>query len=263
MTNTSNIQPKSNNQGVTEPQKLRQNLQQRFNSFIMSLSEALKDMTALEVNTMVVAEITASKFIPEEAYQYIYAIPIDERESQYFIERQIPSALYPRYRSLRQKLLMEYRQMLLDPSCELSDPQERLPDPGNPKDQKKLQYILDSGRFLRGLRKLIELKSALDSGELSSETTDIIYAQTIMQLDGDIINRYHEKLLESDFREVLVRIHNEGVMSGERQWRGLLGFMVDLVQMILQKSKVGITLPISGNQLSGSQFTGNQPEGPF
>ena len=253
MTNTSNIQPKSSSGAVAEPKKLQQTLQQRFNGFVLSLSEALKDMTALEINTMVVAEITGSKFIPEEAYQYIYAIPIDENNNQYFIERQIPSALYSRYRDLRKKMLMEYRQILLDPNYELSDPQERLPDPGNPKDQKKLQALLDNGSFLRGLRKLIELKSALDGGDLNSETTDIIYAQTIMQLDGDIINRYHEKLLDSDFREVIVRIHNEGVVSGERQWRGLLGFMVNLVQMILQKSKIGITLPLDGNQ----------PEGPF
>lgn len=253
MTNTSNIQPKNNGQVATEQGKLRTTLQQRFNSFVMSLSEALKDITALEINTMVVAQITASKFIPEEAYEYIYAIPTDETDDRYFIDRQIPPSLYPRYRNLRKKLMMEYRQMLLDPNCELSDPQERLPDPGNPKDQKKLQYVLDNGRFLRGLRKLIELKSALDSGDINSETTDIIYAQTMMQLDGDIINRYHEKLLESEFRDALLRIHNEGVTSGERQWRGLLGFMVDLVQMILQRSRVGITLPIGGNQ----------PEGPF
>jgi hypothetical protein len=52
-----------------------------------------------------------------------------------------------------------------------------------------------------------------------------------MQLDGDIITRYHEKLFDrEDIKDLVLKTHNEGVISGEKQWRGLLDFMVDLVK---------------------------------
>ena len=165
-------------------------LQDKFREFIRSLGEVMNDITALEVNTMIVAEITGSKFIPEEAYQYIYEIPASEMDNRYFVDKQIPPALYPRYRNLRQKLAWEYRQVLQDPMANIFDTQERLPDPGDPNDREKLQQLLDNGKFLRGLRKISELKAALDSADLQSETTDIIYAQTVMQAGW----RYYQPL---------------------------------------------------------------------
>ena len=211
-------------------------LQERFKEFIQSLGDVMNDITTLEVNTMIVAQITGSRFIPEEAYQQIYEIPISEMDNRYFVDRQIPPALYPRYRNLRKKLGWEYRQVLQDPSSDLFNLQERLPNPGDPKEQKELQKLLDNGKFIRGLRKIMEQKTAIDSTDLQSETTDIIYAQTIMQLDGDIINRYHEQLLTNDFRQTIISIHSEGVSSGEQQWRRVLYFMVSIVQNIIQRS---------------------------
>ncbi len=234
MPNSTEITPTQNGQLISGGI-----LERRFNDFIVGLSGMLTDMTALEVNTMVVAQITGGKFLPQESYGYLYAIPEQEGDEQYFYQRQIPPALYPRYYGLRRKMLMEYREALNDPMNDLSDPLERLPNPNDPQDAEKLQALLSNGRFLRGLRKLQELKAALDSSSLKSETTDIIYAQTVMQLDGDIINRYHEKLLDFDHRELLIQIHNEGVSSGERQWRGLLEFMVEIVQNILEKTTDG------------------------
>ncbi|MGK7903632.1 MAG: hypothetical protein AB4352_19945 [Hormoscilla sp.] len=229
-------------------------LQERFKEFIRSLGEVMNDITALEVNTMIVAQISGNKFIPEEAYQYIYEIPASEMDNRYFVERQIPLALYPRYRNLRKKLAWEYRQLVQDPIADIFDTQERLPNPGDPNEQQKLQRLLDNGRFLRGLRKIIELKSALDSSDLQSETTDIIYAQTIMQLDGDIINRYHEQLLSSEFRQTLVSIHSQGVSSGEQQWHGILAFMVNIVQAIIQRGPGGSDLPFRPIELQPSDF---------
>ena len=216
-------------------EKETERLKERFKEFIRSLGAVMNDITALEVNTMVVAQITGNKFIAEEAYQYIYEIPASEMDDKYFVERKIPAALYPRYRNLRKKLLWEYRQVLQDPIANIFDTQERLPNPADPNDQRRLQELLDNGKFLRGLRKIIELKAALDSSDMQSETMDIIYAQTVMQLDGDIINRYHEDLLAHDFRQTIISIHSQGVSSGEQQWRGILEFMVNIVQAIIQR----------------------------
>ena len=234
MTNATEITTTNN-----EPSKNANSLQRRFTDFVLGLGEVLTDITALEVNTMVVSQITGNKFVPGEAYRYIYAIPEQIGDEQYFYERQIPPALYDRYYGLRKKMLMEYRQVLSDPVNDLYDPEERLPNPDNPRDAEKLQALLSNGRFLRGLRKLEELRAALNSQDLKSESTDIIYAQTMMQLDGDIINRYHEQLLDFDYKELVIQIHNEGVNSGERQWRGLLEFMVGIIQDILEKSTDG------------------------
>lgn len=217
----------------------RSSLEGKLGDFVTGLGEVLTDMNTIEINTMIVSQITATPFVPEEAYGYIYQIPENEGDEQYFYQRQIPPALYNRYYGLRRKMLMEYRRVLSNPTNDLYDAQEKLPNPDDPSDGEKLQKLLSNGRFLRGLRKLQEMKSALDGSDITSESTDIIYAQTIMQVDGDIINRYHEKLLDFEQKDVLIQIHNDGVSAGERQWRGLLEFMVGIVQDILERSTDG------------------------
>jgi hypothetical protein len=103
------------------------------------------------------------------------------------------------------------------------------------------------------LRKVSELKTALDNrnkalyrklaqqpGYVKPEvlqkavTTDMIYAQTVIQLDGDVINRYSQEILDHPHRDVILQIHKEGVTAGEKQWRGLLEFVIGLVQASLQ-----------------------------
>jgi hypothetical protein len=133
----------------------------------------------------------------------------------------------------------------------------RLPDPINPANSGeflKARQVLNNSRFLRSLRKISELKAALDNrnkallrkrneqlGRIAPDvlqkavTTDLIYAQTVIQLDGDIINRYSQEILDHPHREVILQIHQEGVAAGEKQWRGLLEFIIGLVQATLQR----------------------------
>jgi hypothetical protein len=84
-----------------------------------------------------------------------------------------------------------------------------------------------------------ELKAALDGGQITSVDIDVIYAQTVMQLDGDIISRYHKKLfqLPEGDRDLILKIHNEGVVAGEKQWRGTLDFLIGIVQSIAKLSR--------------------------
>jgi hypothetical protein len=245
-----------------------------LNEFLQSLGEVLIDITALEVNTMVVEQITGDKFIAWEAYRDIYPI------SQDYLEQQgIHESLRDRYLELRKTLELEYALLLSDPSSEFYDPtvldsatgenpiltdptvelhhiQTRLPNPispTNPEEIFQAQRVLRNCRFLRGLRKISELKAALDSrnkaldrkqaqqpGYVKPEvlqkavTTDIIYAQTVIQLDGDVINRYSQEILDHPHRDVILQIHKQGVTAGEKQWRGLLEFVIGLVQASLQ-----------------------------
>ncbi|HEY9874633.1 MAG TPA: hypothetical protein V6D12_14430 [Candidatus Obscuribacterales bacterium] len=241
-------------------QKITPRLEQNLNDFMKSLSDALMHITALEVNTMVVEQITANKFIPWQVYRDVYPI-----SREYLEGRGIHKSLRDRYLSLRQQLEIEYCliltednptaiqdcRILTDPTVSLEDIQTQLPNPVNPAatptEIRTIQNLLDDGRFLRPLRKIGELKAALDNQNKALTTTDtpqstdtqkglttdLIYAQTIVQLDGDIINRFDKQLLDSEYKELILQLHQEGVRAGDTQWRGLLEFLVNLVQSML------------------------------
>ena len=292
--------------------------QELLDKFVDSIGDLLNDITALEVNTMIVAEITGAKFNAWEAYQEIYSI----NDPNYFKEKHIPKHLQERYYNLFDKLEREHFYILIGSSSApkklnderviryrkriewrkkykkrivvgdqdfiawinkwkqenkelwnkeyqenkelwnkeykeweteykkretevkkrtvLSEPEyinelakPILPDPTIIENWSEIQSFLENNQLLRSLRKIIELKAALDSSDPTQDSIDLIYAQTVMQLDGDIINRYHMKLFErEDIKDLVLKTHNEAVVSGENQWRELLDFMVDLVRSV-------------------------------
>jgi len=275
VTKTNNRKRKQTTNSVAPTnQGANSTLGQTFNAFVESLGGVLIDITALEVNTMVVDRITGDKFIPWEAYRDIYPI-----STTYLEQEGIHESLRDRYIQLRKSLELEYTLLLSDPTSEFYDQavldsasqqnnhiltapaaeleqmEIRLPDPYSINTHQKALYIkkiLNNSRFLRSLRKINELKNALDNRNkalqkkqdeqrhVTSEAiekavkTDIIYAQTVIQLDGDLINRYSEEILDHPHRDMILQIHKEGVLSGEKQWRGLLEFIIGLVQTSFQ-----------------------------
>ncbi|MEW6494041.1 MAG: hypothetical protein AB1589_16240 [Cyanobacteriota bacterium] len=266
-------------------------LHRNLNEFLQSLGEVLIDITALEVNTMVVEQITGAKFIAWEAYRDIYPI-----SPEYLQQQGIHESLRDRYLELRKTLELEYALLLSDPNSEFYDAtvlnsvsegnqiltnpslawyqlQTRLPDPLSPTNSEeilKAQKLLRSCRFLRSLRKLSELKAALDNRNQTlhrlqtqplnsanpevlhkAVTTDMICAQTIIQLDGDVINRYAQEILNHPQRDVILQIHREGVTASEKQWRGLLEFVIHLVQASLQWGSGKDVLPWGSSNSKG------------
>lgn len=249
-------------------------LSRNLNEFLQSLGDVLIDITALEVNTMVVERITGDKFIAWQAYRDIY--PISE---EYLEQQGVDVSLRDRYLELRKNLELAYTLILADATSEFYDPnvlqlateekqiltdptvkwQEiytRLPNPTNSTGSAeilKTQQILQNCRFLRSLRKISELKAALDNRNRALQRrqdeqlytdseavmepvlTDLIYAQTVIQLDGEIINRYSQEIFAHPHREVILGIHQQGVIASEKQWRGLLEFIIGLVQTTLQR----------------------------
>ncbi|WP_236140357.1 hypothetical protein [Nostoc sp. CMAA1605] len=262
-----------------------------LNKFVSSVQVLIEDITALEVNTMVVNRINGTKFSAWEAYQSIYSIS----DKDYFEEMEIPAdaELRDRYRSLFSQLEREYFHILVeegnyksnnlqnekvktyhqrlnllkeirrgniiesDPRyVELARPILPAPAPViediNQENQTawqeewqrncdEIQSLFQNDKFMRTLRKVIELKAALDGGDVTSTKIDTIYAQTVMQLDGDIITRYHRDLfdLPEDAKNIILQIHNEGVVAGEKQWRGILDFMINLVKSLANISSNG------------------------
>lgn len=237
------------------------NAQRILDNFVNSVGDLLNDITALEVNTMIVAKITGAKFNAWEAYQTMYSV-----SDIYIKETKIPQELYSLYENLFFKLEKDYFNILIDEGSGLENLNDEkvknyrkrltylkarkaavgpstlqlerpiLPDPTeeNVENWHKIQEVLNNPQFLRSLRKIIELKAALDSNNIeSAENVDTIYAQTVMQLDGDVINRYHRDLfLDEGVKNLVLSTHKEAVESGEKQWRGLLEFMVNLVKSI-------------------------------
>ncbi|MEA5469669.1 hypothetical protein [Spirulina sp. 06S082] len=239
-------------------------------NFARSIGEVLIDITALEVNTMVVDRITGAKFIPWQTYYSVY--DINEADLR---RRDIPIGECDRYLSLRKKLAVEYALIASDPSSPLYDErmleilstspdQIILPNP-HPSDYdregkleiQRVQKLLQNGSFIRALRKVGELKACLDNQKRHVErlklehpdrnfkdlhegmNMDMIYAQTVVQLDGDMINRYAKEILDHPQRDLILQLHHESVASGEKQWRGLFEFFLGLVQQAVSQREGG------------------------
>ncbi|MEH2329058.1 hypothetical protein [Nostoc sp.] len=274
------------------PNKIQEQAKDLLEKVVSSVHELVDDITALEINTMVVEQITGAKFNAWQAYEEIYSI----NDKDYFDSKGIPNPddliepektqaqeLRKRYTSLFTQLEREYFYILLEQSTETSEPdsriiqyQERLkyqvehkanivptdevyiklarpilpaPTPvtdGEENNLKSLQHrwqeiekLLNNDKFIRTLRKMSELKAALNSDNITSVDIDVIYAQTVMQLDGDIISRYNKKLfqLSEGDKDLILKIHNEGVVAGEKQWRGTLDFLIGIVQNIAKLSR--------------------------
>ncbi|WP_375496753.1 hypothetical protein [uncultured Nostoc sp.] len=259
---------------------------------VSSVHGLVDDITALEINTMVVEQITGAKFNAWQAYEEIYSI----NDKDYFDVKKIPNPddlpepektqaqeLRERYTSLFSQLEREYFYILLEQSNDTSETDPRitqyqqrlkykvehkanivptdeeyiklarpiLPAPTPVADQEdnnqknlrqrwqEIEELLNNDKFIRTLRKMSELKAALNGGEITSVDIDIIYAQTVMQLDGDIISRYHKKVFElpEGDRDLILKIHNEGIVAGEKQWRGTLDFLINIIQNIAKLSR--------------------------
>ena len=274
------------------PNKIQEQAKDLLEKLVSSVHGLVDDITALEVNTMVVEQITGAKFNAWQAYEEIYSI----NDKDYFDVKKIPNPdnltepkktqaqeLRKRYTSLFSQLEREYFYILLEQSTETSEPDSRiiqyqerlkyqiehranivpddpvyiklarpiLPAPTPVADQEdnnqknlqqrwqEIEELLNNDKFIRTLRKMSELKAALNGGNITSVDIDIIYAQTVMQLDGDIISRYHKNLfqLPDGDRDLILKIHNEGVVAGEKQWRGTLDFLIGIVQSIAKLSR--------------------------
>lgn len=192
---------------------------------------------------MIVSGITGAKFNALDAYRVIYerhqeVLKLQQAKNHLGqdaeVEHKLPETLWPRYEKLYQQLETAYR------LCPGIDQSQDLPDPAQSEGFKILTEQLKVVPFVRTIRKLSELRAALDGQNTDShQEVDLIYAQTVMQIDGDVINRYNQALFDPNNltrRELILEIHNQGVEAGERQWRGLMQFMVDLLKNFVDRS---------------------------
>lgn len=215
----------------------------------------LENITTVEISTVIVEEIVDEMFIPWEVYQNIYYL------SRCNLERfSIARSLHARYLQLRRQLELAYCLLLIDADSPLykrglvkqikrdlpilsqkNDEWEtiatRLPEPipHNRHQMRKVNWLLKDSQFINVLQQLNKSKTALDRRDRvlrshhSNDLRDLTYAQTSLQLDGKIINRYSQAILERSDREVLLQLHEQSTTTGEQQWRGLIQFLVSLI----------------------------------
>lgn len=217
----------------------------------------LDDITAVEINTVIVQEIIDEVFIPWEAYQAIYYL--DRSLLEQFA---IDYSLGDRYLQLRRQLELSYCLLVIDSSSTLynrtlvseikrdlsilsqSNSQwesltTRLPEPiplSRQQNMSAVNRLLSDGAFVNVLRQLSNIKTVLDRRNSSlhnfparDNIIDTTYAQTSLQLDGKITNRYAEAILRRSDRNLLIKLHEQSTNAGEKQWRGLVQFVLSLV----------------------------------
>ncbi|BAW95217.1 hypothetical protein NIES970_01190 [[Synechococcus] sp. NIES-970] len=219
-----------------------------MHQFIQSLNQIFWDATTLEVNTMVVETIDGQRFIPRMVYQELYRLNRVDLTQQH-----CPLELQAVYLNLRSQLERQYQALLREPSSLLYDQSliepetlspeiSPLPNPlGNAEEIEQLQKLLGDRQFLCCLRKVGELKTALDQqwrkqqqqGGTPATTTsspELIQAKTVLQLDGTINNTYAAALLTHPHSTMILQIHQQNIQTSTQQWQGLLSFLMGLVQ---------------------------------
>ncbi|MGK7933131.1 MAG: hypothetical protein AB4041_17095 [Microcystaceae cyanobacterium] len=265
-------------------------IQISLQNFAQGIEDAFQDIGALEVNTMIVTQITGVKFDPIEKYLGIRAIPrltklsgnennsdgvdsILELKDEVLLQGLLGNSAFEslyNFSEIRnyynsQSWYKEWlkRVDLTSPINQLTEgqssfvraikrhmqlreklekavieEQKNLPNRLTttntviqlPDDEQSIELLSSSGRFRRKLRKLSELRAIIESPEAANHDNlyDIIYAQTIVQIDGDIINRFDKRLFNDSNQEFLLEVHRSAVVSGEEDWRNLLHSIVDL-----------------------------------
>lgn len=217
----------------------------------------LENITAVEISTVIVEEIVDEIFIPWEAYQAIYYLCRD-----YLEQSAINASLSDRYLQLRRQLELAYCLLLVDPSSQLynrtlvkeikgdlpilsqKNPEwetipSRLPEPipsTRQQTMSEVNQLLSDRQFVNILQQLNKRKIALDRRDRSLRNSshphninDSTYAQTSLQLDGKIINRYSQAILGRSDRDLLLHLHEQSTTAGEQQWHGLVKFMLSVI----------------------------------
>ena len=217
----------------------------------------LENITAIEISTVIVDEIVDEIFIPWEVYQAIYYLDRSSLE-----QSAIDLSLRNRYLQLRRQLELAYCLLVVDPSSQLynrtlvaeitrdlpilSQPNvdwetipTRLPTPipvSRNHNMSAVNKLLRSRQFVNVLQQLSKAKSTLDrrdrilrSSFRQNNIIDTTYAQTSLQLNGKIVNRYAQAILGRSDRNLLLQLHEQSTATGEQQWRSLVGFVLSLI----------------------------------
>lgn len=216
----------------------------------------LENITAVEISTVIVDEIVDEIFIPWEVYQAIYNL-----DRPHLQQSAIDPSLWNRYLQLRRQLELAYCLLLVEPkssqykrllvaevkrdlpilsqqNADWESLPTRLPAPiaDNRRSMSEVNQLLQERQFVDVLQQLHKRKTALDrrtkvlrTSAKENSIIDTTYAQTCLQLNGKIVNRYSQAILGRSDCNLLLQLHEQSTSTGEQQWRGLVKFMLSLI----------------------------------
>jgi hypothetical protein len=236
-----------------------------LNSFRETLKDIMQDITSLEVNTMIVSEITLAGFVPEDFLEQSIN-DMNYRTEQGMIE--LKNDLLKRRNQLANEsaqidpsdlqAVERHRQTLQTYNDDLEaykDAEEEM----QVLTEAQRDYYLDARRQIRALN--LDLTQPLDQIKLTASEVrklrkiwemrnciingDRIYAQTKLGLDGDLTNRYVKDLFDGgkesklpfDTTRLILELHRIGVENAEQQWKELIDLVIGLVKDLLQFRK--------------------------
>lgn len=200
---------------TTDKENKSQKLEAKINHLIDSMEYLLGEFPSLQVNTIVVDNLIPDYFIPEKIYQEIYSISLE-----YLDKKGIDKSLWTGYLNLRNNLEWEFLKF---------HPQEtNLPAPN------QIQEVLETHPMLvQSLRKIGEIQTILERQNnllINQQKPDIIQAQTQINLEGTLINRYTENILTHPQKDTILQIHQDNITFGQKHWRNFLQNILSFLQ---------------------------------
>ncbi len=194
--------------------------------FRETLKDVLEEITTLEINTMIVDEISTEKFDVEDFLNEVKGnIDIESVEQPIYVENGSDPKEIQEKLKLKKKRYKELDTKIskFQIGFETKNGQERLSN----KDAQMIRYF----------RKLWEVEQSFING-------DRIYAQTKLTLDGDLTNRYIKDLfkptqsdvepeLDPKMAGLILSLHRQGVVNAQNQWSSLINTCVDLVKSLI------------------------------
>jgi len=178
----------------------------------VAIHNLLVNLTAINIKTIVVEEISTEEFQPQRVYQEIYQIsrsPLQPQQLSMGAPRS--GSLRDRYLALRQQLESEYALITGDDNSTLPTPDEFSQSPSLQKNPQ----------LLAKLQQLSIQKTILDNNQT-------IYAQTTIELEGNITNRYSNNILQHPQKEVILDLHSRGVKAASQQWIKIIWLIIKL-----------------------------------
>lgn len=227
-----------------------------LNKFRETLKDILEEITALEVNTLIVSHIPLARFDARE----FYADVMQNNEEGL---QNIKKALLERSNRLKKKGAAVSQTELdrYNRDLEIYKKAERkfIENKSSQDPEKKHQFAIQNACYEELAQKMLKLNIAKDDNdqvipdaamiryfrklwefEQSVLNGELIYAQTKFQLDGDLSNRFLDDLfvpsksrIDPKMAKLVFDLHNQAVENAEKQWMGLITTCVNLVKELI------------------------------
>lgn len=258
-----------------EDEKEKSEIKETYDRFLNSVKRSLADLTSLEVNTVLVSNISADHPGSDEEFLYQTCKNLFEWFERKKTEKKLQ-------RPLNDKYLSKLRRLWDNEHCEcegrigndsrveqfFKNIKEDIKDcldhqtPETLKEKKgQDQQLRDRSEYRRHLyylqKYLILHEKWCENKKVKKEKkdktvftdwerqqlrklwelvgTEYVYAQTVMQLDGDIIARINDRLFSGDNAEELMRLHNRNVETGVNYRNGVMTTFFEIIKSLLGK----------------------------